>query len=159
VYRESIASRDPRLPRATAVRIAAALLCLSVLGACGPESGGHTGLNSATPSGPRLAALPVSQYADGKMICAAAGHPGPIWLRAVNGEIVGQDGKSTFPLRWPPGYHAVFDPSFTEVLTESGAVFAAAGADINTDSGVVHNDIVCYGGVINIWQQPSPVPT
>jgi hypothetical protein len=159
VYRKAMASRHPRLPRATAVRIAAALLCISVLGACGSESAAPTRLNSPTPSGPRLAALPVSQYADGKTICAAAGHPGPIWLRAANGEIVGQDGNSTFPLRWPPGYHAVFDPSFTEVLTENGEVFAAARADINTDSGVVHNDIVCYGGVINIWQQPSPVPT
>jgi len=126
-------------------------------GAASRASGGAAG-----PSGAELRALPISPYGSGQTLCAGVAHLGPIRLVEVSGVIAGDGGSAaTIAIRWPAGYHAVVDPAFVEVLTDTGTVFAKADDDINTQTGVFNNHVVCYQGRngIDIWRQPPPSPS
>lgn len=130
--------------------IGAVILVLSGCGVAAPTTGG---LQSVVPTGPRLVALPVSPYADGKTICAGVGFVGSVALTSEAGQIVAKGSGSSISIRWPPGYHAVFNPSFAEVDTDTGQVFATAGTVINPGPGNIFNGhVVCYDGMVDIWR-------
>lgn len=106
-------------------------------------------------------ALPASPFADGQTICAGVSHAGPIRLAEINGAIVGDAGTVQIQIRWPPGYRAKVDPQFSEVVTDTGEVFARAGDDINSPSDVFNGHLICLDSSfgMDIWRLPaSPSP-
>jgi hypothetical protein len=57
---------------------------------------------------------------------------GPLVLTATpTGIYARTDTGQDLPIFWPPGFRAIFDPTFSSVISDRGAVFATAGEDIN----------------------------
>jgi hypothetical protein len=101
-------------------------------------------------------ALPVSPYANGQTICAGVAHVGPILLADSNGTIVGDYWTQQIQIRWPPGYRAKVTPQFSEVVTDTGEVFAKAGDDLNTQSEVLNGHELCLNKFgLDIWRLPA----
>ena len=118
------------------------------------------GCSSPGPSpatGPVLVALPVSPFDLEQLSCGGEALGGPIVLTATPGGIVGMHAGTKITIRWPRGYRAIFDPEFTEVVTESGQVFARASEDVNP------SDVIRFRGLdhclsasqLDFWR---PVP-
>jgi hypothetical protein len=154
-----MARQLPHWPSALAMPIAilSFILVLSACGVAAPETGRS---QSAPTSESTLVALPVSPYADGKTICAGVGLPGSVVLTFEAGQIVAMGSGSSISIRWPPGYHAVFNPSFAEVDTDTGQVFATAGTVINPGPDNIFNGhVLCYDGMVDIWRLSLSSPT
>jgi hypothetical protein len=126
---------------------------------------GSTSVTTSQPVGsqPVNVELPVSAFASPQetdsygnpvpRTCPVVSWSGPIYLREVSGRIVGVLGETRiFPIFWPSGFRAVFDPDFSAVITESGAVFARSGDDLNSDvGGHYHGRNDCISDQIDYW--------
>jgi hypothetical protein len=57
---------------------------------------------------------------------------GPLVLTSTpTGIVATTNSGQDLPVFWPPGFRAIFDPSFSSVVDDRGAVFATAGEDIH----------------------------
>lgn len=120
---------------------------------------------------PTLEPLPPGQIHE----CAGLALTGEASLRA---RLVPGDGHAVaeafaklnndeVPIRWPPGYQAIFDPLFSRVLTAEGATFAVAGDDLNR-AFRWRGHVICFyvgeqpGDIrISVWPEtlvPTPTP-
>jgi hypothetical protein len=119
--------------------------------------------NTVAPT-PIYVELPVSDFVSGTvtpsgfatsipLTCGGLEYETPVIIEAINGHIVGVLDSRSLPIYWPPGFRAVFDPLFLEVLTDTGQVFVRAGDDINKPTGAstYKGRHVCWSESIDFW--------
>jgi hypothetical protein len=128
------------------------LIAVLVAGACSPQPTG-----SLEPIVYALPTTPPSYQAD--PICAGVDvEPLVLEGRLTDGVAVVK-ANGTIPIRWPPGYGAVFTPSLA-IRAPDGAILATEGDDMTANPW--HGTRVCVLGAPNglpgqleVWISPA----
>ena len=128
------------------------LIAVLVAGACSPQPTG-----SPEPILYALPSTPPSYQAD--PICGGVDVKPLVLEGRVTDDVAVVKANGTIPIKWPPGYWAVFTPSLV-IRAPDGAILAAEGDDMTANPW--HGMRVCVLGVpagapgqLEVWISPA----
>ena len=131
---------------------AIALIAVFVAGACSPQPTG-----SPEPIVYSLPTTPPSYQAD--PVCAGVDVEPLVLEGRLTDDVAVVQANGTIPIKWPPGYGAVFTPSLA-IRAPDGALIAKEGDDMTADPW--HRTRVCVlgapGGLpgqLEVWISPA----